>query len=88
MGLFFKPPCIFSISSRLELRENLGCKPFSWYLENVYPSLKIPDAQDLAFGSLQQGGMCLDTMGHLVDGTVGMYSCHQSGGNQVHILYH
>ena len=27
--------------------------------------------------------MCLDTLGHMVDGHVGIYSCHGTGGNQV-----
>jgi polypeptide N-acetylgalactosaminyltransferase len=72
-----------SIQSRTELREQLQCKSFKWYLDNVYPELSVPDSMDIAFGSVQQGLMCLDTIGHLLDGTIGLYSCHDSGGNQV-----
>lgn len=71
-----------SIESRMELKRNLQCKPFQWYLDNVYPDLKIPDSQDITYGSIRQGSFCLDTLGHLVDGTVGLYTCHGSGGNQ------
>ncbi|PIK36103.1 Polypeptide N-acetylgalactosaminyltransferase 2, partial [Apostichopus japonicus] len=42
----------------------------------------IPDKHDLAFGSIKQGAMCLDTLGHTQGGTIGLYECHNSGGNQ------
>ncbi|KAF4793402.1 Polypeptide N-acetylgalactosaminyltransferase 2 [Turdus rufiventris] len=71
-----------SIQSRMELRKRLSCKPFKWYLENVYPELRVPDHQDIAFGALQQGTNCLDTLGHFADGVVGVYECHNAGGNQ------
>ncbi|CAG2187444.1 polypeptide N-acetylgalactosaminyltransferase-like [Mytilus edulis] len=70
------------ISERVELKERLQCKPFKWYLENVYPELKVPGGGDLAFGSISQDKMCVDTLGHFADGTLGIFPCHFAGGNQ------
>lgn len=71
-----------SIQDRLKLRERLHCKSFKWYLANVYPELSIPQTTTTNYGSLRQGIYCLDTMGHLLDGTVALYQCHNTGGNQ------
>ncbi|XP_013180728.1 PREDICTED: polypeptide N-acetylgalactosaminyltransferase 2-like isoform X2 [Papilio xuthus] len=71
------------ISERVRLREKLHCKPFRWYLKNVYPELQVPTLENSGDGHvIRQGPRCLDTMGHLVDGTLGMYPCHNTGGNQ------
>ncbi|KAI5643358.1 ricin-type beta-trefoil lectin domain-containing protein [Phthorimaea operculella] len=70
------------ISERLALRESLHCKPFKWYLSHVYPELQVPSLPGTPSRAIRQGLRCLDTMGHLVDGTLGMYPCHNTGGNQ------
>ena len=41
------------ISERVELRNRLQCKSFSWYLENVYPEKFIPDQNVKAFGMVR-----------------------------------
>ncbi|XP_013105881.2 polypeptide N-acetylgalactosaminyltransferase 2 [Stomoxys calcitrans] len=69
-----------NVDDRLALKERLHCKPFKWYLENVYPDLQVPDSYE--FGQFRQGEFCLDTMGNLADGTVGLFQCHNTGGNQ------
>ncbi|XP_018025197.1 polypeptide N-acetylgalactosaminyltransferase 2 [Hyalella azteca] len=71
-----------NIESRLELRRQLSCRSFRWYLETVYPELKTPDGGHQTVGSFKQGLKCLDTLGHHSEGTVGIFTCHGNGGNQ------
>ncbi|EMP40940.1 Putative polypeptide N-acetylgalactosaminyltransferase-like protein 1 [Chelonia mydas] len=51
-----------SIADRMEQRRKLNCKSFQWYLENVYPELKVPE-KDLVPGIIRQGGQCLESWG-------------------------
>ncbi|CAK1556413.1 unnamed protein product [Leptosia nina] len=74
------------ISSRLALRETLGCKSFEWYLKNIYPELFIP-GESVAHGEIRNVAFqktCLDSPTRKSDHhkPVGLYPCHRQGGNQ------
>lgn len=75
------------ISKRKELRKNLGCKSFKWYLDNIYPELFIP-GEAVARGEIRNLGVggktCLDSPARRTDlhKPAGLYPCHRQGGNQ------
>ncbi|XP_061548176.1 polypeptide N-acetylgalactosaminyltransferase 3 isoform X2 [Phycodurus eques] len=73
------------ISKRIDLRERLQCKNFSWYLKNVYPEVFMPDLNPLRFGAVKNVGKdsCLDAGENNEGGKhLIMYPCHGLGGNQ------
>ncbi|EGD74062.1 polypeptide N-acetylgalactosaminyltransferase 1 [Salpingoeca rosetta] len=74
------------VSAQIALRSRLGCKPFSWYVQTVYPQLHVPEHHNLAWGELRCGTVCLDTMGHGDGEEVGTFGCHGLGGNQYWVL--
>ena len=41
------------VSERKQLRKDLQCKSFEWYLNTIYPDLQIPDY-------LASGEVCMD----------------------------
>uniref|UniRef100_A0A671QJA0 polypeptide N-acetylgalactosaminyltransferase n=1 Tax=Sinocyclocheilus anshuiensis TaxID=1608454 RepID=A0A671QJA0_9TELE len=49
------------IHGRQELRKSLKCKSFKWYLDNVYPELKVPDDSDAKSGVIRQRQNCLES---------------------------
>uniref|UniRef100_A0A663EZY5 Polypeptide N-acetylgalactosaminyltransferase n=1 Tax=Aquila chrysaetos chrysaetos TaxID=223781 RepID=A0A663EZY5_AQUCH len=50
-----------NIQSRVELRKRLKCHTFKWYLENVYPELRIPEELLYQTGMIRQRQSCLES---------------------------
>uniref|UniRef100_UPI00358E739B polypeptide N-acetylgalactosaminyltransferase 12-like n=1 Tax=Myxine glutinosa TaxID=7769 RepID=UPI00358E739B len=77
------------ISERRMIREQLRCKPFSWYLNNIFPEIHIPEDQPGYFGMIINRGlenMCFDynpPNEFKVEGSgIILYTCHGQGSNQ------
>ncbi|CAK6431740.1 unnamed protein product [Pipistrellus nathusii] len=70
------------ITSRLGLRHKLQRKPFSWYLENIYPDSQIP-RHYFSLGEIHNVETNLDNMAIKENEKVGIFNCHGMGGNQV-----
>lgn len=79
------------ISERKALRQNLKCKSFKWYLDNVYPEKFIPDENVHAWGMVRNPAtnLCLDTLGEDEKKSfhIGVFSCQNGiSANQVFSL--
>ncbi|XP_039891554.1 probable polypeptide N-acetylgalactosaminyltransferase 8 [Simochromis diagramma] len=68
---------IGDVSERKKLRERLNCKPFKWYLDNVYPKLD-PLHDLLSYGAMindLKPELCVD-QGPMPGNTPILYGCH------------
>ena len=71
---YFSPPDSFknskSLETRKELRRNLKCKPFDWFLETVFPQFSQPEDIEGQFGFLHSPNLewCLaiSSVGELI----------------------
>ncbi|KAJ1134456.1 hypothetical protein NDU88_000908 [Pleurodeles waltl] len=75
------------LSKRFALRERLQCHNFSWYLDNLYPELFIPEFRPIYYGSLLNRGTstCLDYSEHddrAEELFLGLAECHGIAENQ------
>jgi len=73
------------VSSRTKLRNDLQCKSFQWYLDEIYPELFIP-GEAVASGEIRNdwSSQCVDSAAKREDlhKSVGLWPCHNQGGNQ------
>ncbi|KAH9524661.1 Polypeptide N-acetylgalactosaminyltransferase 3 [Bulinus truncatus] len=71
------------LSQRIQLRKNLKCHSFQWYLSNVFPQLEILDQDTLNYGMVRNKGslMCLDVLNSATEFYLGLSPCH-GGKNQ------
>jgi len=74
---------IGSLDNRRQFRSEKQCKPFSWFLENIYPEKFILNGPDqvYAYGRLRNPNTdtCLDNMQNedSASYTLGQYACHK-----------
>ncbi|XP_062896654.1 polypeptide N-acetylgalactosaminyltransferase 14 [Mobula hypostoma] len=72
------------VQSRLQLRKELKCKSFRWYLENIYPELRIPVEADSLPAVIRQRQECVGTVRALEGDqlTVTLQPCSQTASQE------
>ncbi|XP_076465312.1 polypeptide N-acetylgalactosaminyltransferase 13-like isoform X2 [Babylonia areolata] len=68
------------LTERRALKEKLGCKSFSWYLETIWPELTVFDKDSVAWGAVRNlvTSICLDNHSFLFTYPEPLYAetCH------------
>ncbi|CAL1530756.1 unnamed protein product [Lymnaea stagnalis] len=71
------------ITDRVQLRKNLQCRSFKWYLNNIFPQMDAVQPYTDFYGQVRNQGslMCLDVINSATFFYLGLSPCH-GGKNQ------
>lgn len=75
------------MSDRIALRKSLNCKPFKWFIDNVYPEIFHP-GKAVAKGDIVNAwsNKCVDSPTKNGWDKVLAFPCHGAGGHQLFFL--
>ena len=71
-----------SVEERRKIRNDLKCKDFHWYINNIYPELMVPANGDFAFGTIHWEHptwlKCIDSLAPGEEILIGSLNCLQT----------
>ncbi|KAK3591619.1 hypothetical protein CHS0354_013803 [Potamilus streckersoni] len=71
-----------SIAERRSLKKQLKCRNFKWFLETVYPELRLPVTDEILFGKISQAGVCLDVVVGQAPAIAKLLPCREGNDSQ------
>lgn len=71
------------VTKLTEIRQQLKCKNFDWFLKNIFPE-SVMLGKPKKMGQIHKLGSkyCLDKLGRELNSQIGVHSCHGSGYTQ------